>query len=128
MRKFDQGSRWNDVVLNLFGQHSNGRTVDPGVSLIHFVLWKYILISLVRVAKQKQAFDVREIISYAKKRLRRRISSAETGLRILSVRAESRGIQEPHFPQYNKWIRGIGKVESGNIILDVTFKKWLYEE
>ena len=45
MRTFDKGPRWNDVVLNLFGQHGNGRIIDPGVSLIHFVLWKYILIN-----------------------------------------------------------------------------------
>ena len=128
MRSFDKGPRWNDVVLNLFGQHGNGRIIDPGVSLIHFVLWKYILISLVKVATQKQAFDAQAVIAYAKNRLRRRISAAETGLRILRVRAESRGAHELHFPQYAKWIRGIGKIESGNIILDDTFKKWLDDE
>ena len=66
LRTFDKGSRWDIVTLNLFGQYQNLRMVDPGVSLIHFVIWKCILIALTRVALDNVPFAALEVLELAK--------------------------------------------------------------
>ena len=50
MQKFDGGSSWDDVPLNLFGQDTTKRTIKPGISLIHFTIWKFILIHLTKLS------------------------------------------------------------------------------
>ena len=66
LRTFDKGSRWGIVTLNLFGQYQNLRMVDPRVSLIHFIIWKFILIALTRVALDNVPFAAPEALEFAK--------------------------------------------------------------
>ena len=55
MRKFDKGSRWDIIPLNLLGQYQNMRIIDPGVSLIQFIIWKFTLIVLTQLTKDGPA-------------------------------------------------------------------------
>ena len=125
MRKFDGGSKWDLRTLNLLGQHLNLRVIEPGVSLIHFTLWKFTLIAITQVALSNVAFDPKDIIEKARNRTRRRIESARVGLRILEIQALSQN-RKPKHSQYSKWIRGIGKIENCKIVLDKHVYDWLY--
>ena len=69
-------------------------------------------------------FAASEVLELAKKRVRRRIAGARTGLRIITVRAESRGAV-PKYPQYSKWIRGIGYIVDHEIVLTSELREWL---
>ena len=125
MRKFDKGDRWDDKVLNLVGQYPNLGIIPPGVSLIHFILWKFVLIALTQVAIKGEIFNVQTVIDYARKRVKRRVESARTGLQIIVVQAEARG-KEPKYHQYTKWLRGIGTIVDGEIVLEDSSYNWLY--
>ena len=125
MRKFDGGSKWDLRTLNLLGQHLNLRVIDPGISLIHFILWKFTLIAITQVSLNNIAFDPNDIIEKSRSRIRRRIESARVGLRILEVQALARN-EEPKHSQYSKWIRGIGKIENCKIVLNKQVYDWLY--
>ena len=73
MRKFDRGERWDMQILNLFGQYLNLKVVDPGVSLIHFIIWKFLIIALTQMALKSSPFVASEIIELARRRIKRRI-------------------------------------------------------
>ena len=124
LRHIDGGVRWNDQLLNLMGQHhsitrvlsplpveaspSSG-IIPPGISLVHFCTWKFILIHLTLASLNGQPFMTDTILSQIRRRIRRKIDSAREGLRIEVVRAEARGI-EPKAHKYHKWIKGIGTI------------------
>ena len=126
MREFDGGNHWNDKKLNLFGQYNSGKIIEPGISLIHFNLWKFILIQITQVSLHGKKFDVTEIIEFTRKRIKRKIETAKKSIRIIQVRQLARGNEKVRTPQFKKWIRGIGKIDNGKIVLHDALSNWLY--
>jgi len=124
MRKFDKGERWDMQVLNLLGQYPNLKVVDPGVSLIHFIIWKFIIISLTQMALKNSPFVASTVLELAKRRIKRRIDGARVGLRIIIIRAQAREA-EPKYHQYIKWTKGIGEIVDHKIKLHDEVEEWL---
>ena len=124
MRKFDKGERWDMQVLNLLGQYPNLKVVDPGVSLIHFIIWKFIIISLTQMALKNSPFVASTVLELAKRRIKRRIDGARVGLRIIIIRAQAREA-EPKYHQYIKWTKGIGEIVDHKIKLHEEVEEWL---
>ena len=83
-------------ILNLFGQYPNFRVVDPGVSLIHFIIWKFINNS----SHPDSPFVASEFLELAMRRIKRRIDGARVGLRIIVIRAEAREVAPKYQPIY----------------------------
>ena len=50
------------IPLHLLGQYQNMRIIDPEVSLIHFIIWKFTLIALTQLTKDVSPFVVDKII------------------------------------------------------------------
>ena len=127
-RKFDGGSNWDNVTLNLFGQDETKRTITPGVSLVHFIVWKFILIHMTQVALEGTTFRINLVLDQARKRILRKIETARFNLRNICMAANARETA-PRAPQYHKWIRGIGEVrpEDGMLLIELspTVLSWL---
>ena len=120
-------------MLNLFGQHHpslcavrtespypievtpHGGIIPPGVSLIHFITWKFILIHITLKSIKNQPFMTDVILTQIRRRVNRKIDSAREGLRIEVVRADARGT-EPKVHRFKKWIRGIGTIENSRTL------------
>ena len=92
--------------------------------MIHFILWKFMLIALTQLAIKGEAFDAQSVIKHARRRVKRRIESARTGLKIIVVQAEARG-KAPTCHQYIKWLKGIGTIIDDEIVLDDIVINWL---
>jgi len=108
MRKFDEGDKWDEVKLNLFGMRQRG--VETGVSLIHFLLWKFTLIALTKKGKLGIPINTDDIIEWSKKRLQSRLAK----LRIRLSKAQSRAAARERTPLVTverKWVKGIGQIE-----------------
>ena len=107
LREFDGGSRWDDEVLNLFGQSPMKGTIKPGVSLIHFIVWKFIIIHMTQLSIEGKAFRIGAVLDQARSRVARKINTAKFNLEAICMAAEARSTT-PKAPQYKKWIGGIG--------------------
>ena len=57
LRAFDEGIAWNDLRLNLMGITSQGGVVPPGLSMLHFVAWKFIILALTLKGVENRPFD-----------------------------------------------------------------------
>ena len=101
LRSFDNGERWNDRSLNLLGTYRDRGIVDHGVSLIHFIVWKFILIALTSLSVNGTPFDVNQILESAKARVYKRIATARYMARKIALRAATRGLT----PSYAAWPR-----------------------
>jgi len=130
-------------MLNLLGQHSTtlirrvddtewpeevavrGKVIPPGLSLIHFIIWKFIIIHMTLLSISGMPFIVDNIISQAKKRIKRKIEGATVGLRCKVLAAEAKG-REPKVPAYHKWVRGIGHIQDNRkLVLKKELQEWL---
>ena len=117
-RKLDGGNNWDNVTLNLFGQDENKRTIAPGVSLVHFIVWKFIIIHMTQVALEGTTFRIEVVLDHAKKRILRKIDTARFNLRNICMAANARETS-PKAPQYHKWINGIGEVKIEDDMLKI---------
>ena len=124
LRLIDGGDRWDDPTLNLLGQFKNKKTIPPGVSLVHFIVWKFILIHMTHLSLHKTPFRVEEVLKQAKGRISRKIETAKYQLQCIKVRAEARQ-ESPKHPQVTKWMRGIGEIAEGVLSLKRSVKEWL---
>ena len=121
LRAVDGGERWDDPGLNLhgerstpnmFGERSTRAVIPPGTSLVHFVVWKYILIELTKVGTGNTVFSQTKVLSAAARRLKLRLGAAELEHRKQCANAKARGV-EPTFEKLEKWLRGIGSLVDG---------------
>ena len=143
LRIIDKGNKWDDKLLNLMGQHTeegmtsypnelfpratvgNHKVIPPGVSLIHFIVWKFIIIHMTKLSIKGTPFDPDEVLTQAKSRIAKKISSAKTGLTIAVTRAVARE-KEPSVMAYKKWLRGIGIiVDNRYMVIDDLVIDWL---
>jgi len=127
LRRVDGGVSWDDQVLNLFGHNSFKGIVPPGISMIHFIVWKFILISMTQLSLENKPFVPAEVLKKAKARIKRKIEVARYNLEVLHVRARARG-QDLKAPQYRKWTRGIGEIEDNKIVLYDSIVEWIIED
>ena len=111
LRKIDKGEEWDDVKLNLFGEYHNRGMIPPGTSLIHFQVWKMILIGFTKKGIHNTPFDIGSTLQQAYKRIIRKISSIEWQVAATKNSAEAREIT-PSYHRFNKWLKGIGQVDS----------------
>jgi len=126
MRKFDKGERWDDPVLNLFGQHKNKGIIPLGVSLVHFTIWKFILIHMTQLSIEKKPFVCTNVIEQAKKRVKRKIEIAQDNLKAIHITARAKGTT-PRAQQYTKWTLGICTVQEDTLIHSDELTEWLSE-
>ena len=95
------------------------------MSLIHFIVWKFILIALTSLSVNGTPFDVILILESAKARVYKRIATAKYMARKIALRAASRGLT-PSFAALRKWLSGIAEVTpEGSITPTKTLKAWL---
>ena len=91
LRSIDGGEKWDDVKLNIhgerstpniFGERSTKAIVPPGVSLVHFIVWKYLLIELTKTGMGNVyvTFSTGKVLSAATKRLKLRLGAADIEL------------------------------------------------
>ena len=116
MRKFDRGSTWEDVKLNLFGVNEMKGTVPRGTSALHFILWKFVLIQLTMLSLKNEPLRIEDIITQACKRLAKRVKAQEYEMRCEECKAQSRDSQM----SYSKFVtrlEGIATVADGKIVL-----------
>ena len=125
LRSIDGEENWDDVKLNMhgerstpnmFGERSTKAIVPPGVSLVHFIVWKYILIELTKTGMGNTTFSTSRVLSAAAKRLKRRLGAADIEHRKRCMYAIARG-EEPTFEKLTKWLHGIGKLVDGRIVI-----------
>ena len=103
--------------------------MPPGVSLVHFVVWKYVLIELTKMGTESHIFSQDTVLKSASKRLERRLKTAEVERLKALQRANARG-EVPNFDKIKKWLRGIGDITDGKITLKKEVTEFLnsYEE
>ena len=111
LRKIDKGSEWDDVKLNLFGMYHNKGVIPAGTSLVHFQIWKIILIGITKKGLYGTQFDCKKAINQACKRVIRKLSAIEWQVNATRNRAEARNTT-PCYHRYNKWLKGIGEVDA----------------
>ena len=89
LRLLDGGSSWDDVRLNLFGaggapgvaiaedgtrvQTQSLGTIPPGVSMVHFIVWKFIFIAITTYNIKGTPISVTQIIENAQRRVEQRM-------------------------------------------------------
>ena len=136
-------SRWNDSCLNLFGQYgrykspptppntlpmeaaTGGQCIAPGLSLVHFCTWKFILIHMTMLSLKKQPFIPTHVLAQARRRIKRKLEGAKEGIRICVVRADAQR-KQPKLHQYRKWLRGIGYIRDNRYMaLNEGVETWL---
>ena len=126
MRVLDKGTKWNCLSLNLLGMHPGMRMIPPGISMVHFILWKFILIKLTTVSLSNELFSASLVLESAKRRIEKRILTARQEADIIKRRALVRD-REPDYGKLNKWLKGIGEVNSdGRVALSDEFVRWLW--
>jgi len=143
LREIDGGARWDDCCLNLFGQHgrykapppppdslpmgvsSGGQVIAPGLSLVHFITWKFMLIHMTLLSLKKQPFFPTHVLAQARRRIKRKLEGTKEGIRICVIRADAKE-QEPKLHQYRKWLRGIGYIRDNRYMaLNEGIEEWL---
>jgi hypothetical protein len=143
LREIDGGARWDDCCLNLFGQHgrhkappqppdslptevsTGGQIIAPGLSLVHFITWKFILIHMTMLSLKRQPFFPTHVLAQARRRIRRKLEGAKEGIRICVIQAEAKE-REPKLHQYRKWLRGIGYIRDNRYMtLNEGIEQWL---
>ena len=70
LREIDGGEKWNQIPLNLLGVTTMGGVVPPGISVIHFCVWKQIIIELM-----SSTFNPRAVLARAISRLQDRLDA-----------------------------------------------------
>ena len=114
MREIDGAKNWRDGKLNLLGEFEDRSVVPPGVSLIHFIIWKFILIELTKVGLQGSCFSQDAVLAAAAQRVQKRIAVAEMECRKVELKAKARKTV-PDYTKIRKWIKGIGEIVDGRI-------------
>ena len=129
MREIDKGTAWNDSTLNLLGVHENGAVIPRGVSMVHFIIWKLIIIQLTDNSFNGTPVRGDLILDMAQRRIHTRIGKAIQEVNECLRKAESRGDEKPRFDHVRSWLKGIGTVDGdGKITLIKKLRDWLYPE
>ena len=117
MRKFDNGTQWDDARLNLFGVNEMKGILPEGASTLHFILWKHILIQMTLCSIKNITPNVQHIIDYAILRLEKRVSALQFEITCALCKAESRSTP-PNLKSARRRLKGIGDVlDSGTVVL-----------
>ena len=125
MRKFDHGTKWDDVKLNLLGINDMKGTPPEGTSTLHFMLWKHILIQMTMWSLKNIPPDVQQIIDRAVLRLEKRVSALEFEITCMYCKSESRSTP-PNLNSLSRRISGIGTISNtGKIIYHPDFSELL---
>ena len=104
---------------------TGGQIIAPGLSLVHFITWKFILIHMTMLSLKKQPFFPTHVLAQARRRIRRKLEGAKEGIRICVIQAEARE-REPKLHQYRKWLRGIGYIRDNKYMaLNEGIEQWL---
>ena len=126
LRAFDEGIAWNDLRLNLLGITSQGGVVPPGLSMLHFVAWKFIILALTLKGVENRPYDPHTTLESIRNWMVSRTRSIEHATTIAIHQAEARGMK-PSFGTTRKWLKGIADVNNaGTITYRVEFRQWLY--
>ena len=118
-RVLNGSTDWNDEKLNLLGEYANKAVIPPGISLIHFMVWKRILIELIAGGLSTKAFSQDTVLKAAAKRLERRLKTAEMERLKTLQRANARN-EKPNFSRLQKWLDGTGALVDDRIVLHET--------
>lgn len=101
------------------------RMVDEGVSMVHFVVWKFIFIAITMrslYGTQVSALDIHE---RAQKRVRDRLSSLKVRLRTIRIKAQAKE-KAPNYRKERKWVAGLGEISvDGEFQAYEAFDLWL---
>ena len=129
LRDIDGGTDWNDSKLNLLGVYENGAVVSKGVSMVHFVVWKFIIIQLTDNSFNGTPIRGDVILDMAQRRIHTRIGKAIQEVRECLRRAEAKGEEKPRLDHVRSWLKGIGTIDAeGNVKLVKKLHDWLYPE
>ena len=121
MREFDGGDGWDEARLNLLGVNGMKGIPHEGISTLHFMLWKHILIQMTMWSLKRIPPNVQQIINRAVIRLDKRVSALQYEITCVYCQAEARSIQ-PNLRQAKRKIKGIGFVlDSGKIMYNQEF-------
>lgn len=90
LRLLDNSQHWDDRTLNLLGVLSTGKVLPHGISMIHFIFWKFILIAFTKLGVEGTPIDEDEIIRNARERISTRIKSANMQLLLTRLEAQAR--------------------------------------
>ena len=127
LRRFDGGPRWDDTRLNLLGIRNKGKAVPSGVSLLHMVAWKSILISTTVSGIKGVPFDTDVVLEHIKKRMRARMQTAQHLALVERNRAQARELPAPRTAALRKWVAGLAQIsDEGIITLRPETHEWLY--
>ena len=129
LRDIDEGTDWNDSKLNLLGVYQNGAIVSRGVSMVHFVVWKFIIIQLTDNSFNGTPIRGDAILDMAQRRIHTRIGRAIQEARECLRRAEAKGDVNSRLDHVRAWLKGIGTIdEEGKVTLVKKLHDWLYPE
>ena len=119
LRAVDGGGAWDDVALNLFGQRQGGRFVPPGISLLHFIVWKFIIIDMTLLSLKKTPFDITRVLERACARTHRKLSKTRMEVALAVLKAQARD-RPPDLRRFNRWLEGIGRIHPESFEMDLT--------
>jgi hypothetical protein len=127
MRRLDGGQRWDDPRLNLLGIKNRGKAIPSGISLLHLVCWKSVLIELTQCSIKKISFDPNNVLDHVKQRMTKRMKTAEHLALVERNRAQARELP-PRTAALRKWLTGLAEVdEEGNIAFREAVSEWLFK-
>ena len=109
LRLLDDSPRWDDKTLNLLGVLPSGKVLPRGISMIHFIFWKFTLIAITKLGLDGTPIDEDEIIRSARERIHTRIKSAKMQLHLTRLEAQSRR-REPNFNKMKNSLSGLGRI------------------
>jgi hypothetical protein len=141
LRLLDGGNRWDDARLNLFGMGAQPsvaisregevietpsmKMVDVGVSMVHFIVWKFIFIAITKLNLYGTPVSATEIQEQAQNRVKDRIKALTVRLRKKLVVAQAKN-KPPNFDKERKWIRGLGDIsDTGELTMNEAYDLWL---
>ena len=141
LRTLDGGAEWDDARLNLLGvggskcvaispdgerrEDPSNRVIPYGVSMIHFIMWKFVMIGITKLSREGTPFSVLEVIDSAKDRVRDRLTKLKVNLSKKRTAAQARG-KPPRLEAERKWVRGIGSVgPDGLFVANEELELWL---
>ena len=110
LRTIDKGTSWDDAKLNLLGEYDNRGTIPPGISMVHFNVWKFILIDITKKGIKDAPFLPEKVLKSSATRINKRLESIQYVITSTINRADARGIR-PSFEAPRKWIRGLGAID-----------------
>ena len=112
--------------LNLLGEHSGAKPEAPhgmlprGTSLLHFVVWKFIVMALTFASLRGEKVDAASILAKARVRMTKKLKSVEQLLAIELVKEKVR------LGRFRSWLEGLADVtDEGAIELKDNFAEWL---